>query len=45
MKNFEGGATMLNLIYRVNNNPMMSGSADCGWQWVGLTLSYPFQEK
>ena len=45
MKNFEGGATMLNLIHRVNNNPMMSGSANYSWQWVGLTLSYPYQGK
>ena len=36
---------MLNMIHRVNDIPMMSGSANYGWQWVGLTLSYPYQEK
>lgn len=34
---------MLNMFNRVNNIPMMSGSANCDWQWVGLTLSYPYQ--
>ena len=36
---------MLNLFDCVNNIPMMSGSVNCGWQWVGLTLSYPYQGK
>ena len=36
---------MLDMIRRVNNIPMMSGSANYDWQWVGLTLSYPYQGK
>lgn len=36
---------MLNLFHRVNNIPMQSGSANYGWQWIGLTLSYPYQGK
>ena len=36
---------MLTMIHRVNNVPMMSVSVNCGWQWVGLTLSYPYQGK
>lgn len=36
---------MLNMFNRVNNIPMMSGSANHDWQWVGLTLSYPYQGK
>ncbi len=44
-KNFEGGAAMMNRFIRVNNIPMMSGWANRDWQWVGLTLSYPYQGK
>ena len=36
---------MLNMFNHVNNIPMMSGSANHDWQWVGLTLSYPYQGK
>ena len=36
---------MLNLVHHVNNIPMMSGSANCDWQWVGLALSYPVRGK
>lgn len=36
---------MLNMFNRVNNIPMMSGSVNYGWQWVGLTLSYPYQRE
>lgn len=36
---------MLIRFDRVNNIPMMSGSANYGWQWVGLVLSYPYRVK
>ncbi len=34
---------MLKMFTNVNTIPMMSGSANYGWQWVGLTLSYTYQ--
>ena len=36
---------MLNKIRCMNNIPMMSGSANYDWQWVGLVLSYPYLGK
>lgn len=36
---------MLKMLICVNNIPMMSGSANNGWQLVGLTLSYPYRGK
>ena len=29
----------------MNSNPMQSGSVNVNWHGVGLTLSYPYQEK
>lgn len=29
----------------MNSDPMQSGSVNANWHGIGLTLSYPYQEK